>query len=44
MNDERLASVIEHATGLENRIDYLEDQLFLLCEAIEQLENEIRKP
>ena len=44
MNDERLASVIEHATGLESRIDYLEDQLFLLCEAIEQLENEIRKP
>ena len=42
MNDERLESVIEHASGLESRIDYLEDQLFLLLEVIERLEKEIR--
>ena len=44
MNEERLESVIEKASGLESRIDYLEDQLSLLREVIERLEKEIWKP
>jgi len=42
MSDERLENVIEYANGLGSRIDYLEDQLTLLLEAIKQLDNEIR--
>ena len=42
MSDERLENVIEYANRLGSRIDYLEDQLTLLLEAIKQLDNEIR--
>lgn len=42
MSDERLENVIEYANGLGSRIDYLEDQLTLLLEAIKQLDSEIR--
>ena len=42
MNEEKLNAVLEYANGLGSRIDYLEDELTTLRDAIKQLENEVR--
>ena len=42
MTEEKLDKVLEYANGLGSRIDYLEDRLTLLLEAIKQLDNDVR--
>jgi peptidoglycan hydrolase CwlO-like protein len=43
MNEEKLDNVIQYANGLGSRIDYLEDKLTLLLEAIKQLDNDLKQ-